>query len=128
MQYSIEHLLHINSPVNEVYEAINKVENLSGLFVVSEVKAELISEAANHDLLKRMALKTGGQFLGEMGIEYNEDLGIGFADRVDKKIEKRDIIHEFTERLELINFSFILWLVLGGLTLEWVIRRRQGGY
>ena len=106
----------------------NKVEKLRGAFVVSEVKAELISEAANHDLLKRMALKTGGQFLGEMGIEYNEDLGVGFAERVDKKIQKRDIIHEFTERLELINFSFIFWLVLGGLTLEWVIRRRQGGY
>ena len=75
-----------------------------------------------------MALKTGGEFLGEIGIEYNEDLVVGFAERVDKKIEKRDIIHEFTERLELINFSFILWLVLGGLTLEWVIRRRQGGY
>ena len=28
MQHSIEHLLHINAPVNEVYEAINKVENL----------------------------------------------------------------------------------------------------
>ena len=75
-----------------------------------------------------MALKTGGEFLGEMGIEYNEDLGLGFADRVDKKIEKRDIIHEFTERLELINFNFTLWLILGGLTLEWVIRRRQGSY
>ena len=106
----------------------NKVEKLSGAFVVSEVKAELISEAANHDLLKRIALKTGGEFLGEMGIEYNEDLGLSFAEKVDKKIEKRDIIHEFTERLELINFNFTFWLILGGLTLEWVIRRRQGSY
>ena len=28
MQHSIEHLLHINASINEVYEAINKVENL----------------------------------------------------------------------------------------------------
>ena len=28
MQYSIEHLLHINAPVNKVYDAINNVENL----------------------------------------------------------------------------------------------------
>ena len=28
MQHSIEHLLHINATINEVYEAINKVENL----------------------------------------------------------------------------------------------------
>jgi uncharacterized protein YndB with AHSA1/START domain len=28
MQYSIKHLLHINAPIDEVYEAINKVDNL----------------------------------------------------------------------------------------------------
>ena len=28
MQYSIEHLLHINASINKVYEAIKKVENL----------------------------------------------------------------------------------------------------
>ena len=27
MQYSLEHLLHINASINEVYESIKKVEN-----------------------------------------------------------------------------------------------------
>ena len=105
-----------------------KIEKLRGAFVVSEVKAELVSEAANHDLLKRLGVKTGGDLIGQLSTSYSNDLGDEFAQFVEDKIEKRDIIHEFTERLELINFKFILWLVLGSLTLEWVIRRRQGGY
>ena len=95
---------------------------------MSEVKAELVSEAANHDLLKRLGVKTGGDLIGQLSTSYSNDLGDEFAQFVEDKIEKRDIIHEFTERLELINFKFIFWLVLGSLTLEWVIRRRQGGY
>ncbi len=104
------------------------LETLRGAFVVSEVKAELVSEAANHGLLKRLGLKSGGDLIGQISTVYTEDIGDEFAQLVDDRIEKRDIIHEFTERFELININFILWLVLGGLTLEWVIRRRQGSY
>ena len=106
----------------------NKVEKLSGGFVVSEVKAELISESANHDILKRIGSKTGGEFLGEISTSYEKEMGEEFAQKIVSNINKKDILHEFTERLELINKKFILWLVLGGLTLEWVVRRRQGGY
>lgn len=105
-----------------------KIEKLSGGLVVSEVKAELISESADHDLLKRLGSKTGGQFLGVISTDYEESLGLGFAKRVTSQINRKDILHEFTEKLELINIKFIIWLVLGGLTLEWVVRRRQGGY
>ena len=103
-----------------------KIEKLSGGFVVSEVIAEFISESANHDLLKRLALKTGGEFLGSINTEEIDVESLTLE--VDSKINKRDVIHEFTDRLELINFRLILSLILGGLTLEWVIRRRQGGY
>jgi hypothetical protein len=43
-------------------------------------------------------------------------------------IELRDIVHEYTERQELIRYDILVWLILGAITLEWVIRRRQGGY
>lgn len=103
-----------------------KIEKLSGGFVVSEVIAEFISESANHDLLKRLALKTGGEFLCSINTEEIDVESLTLE--VDSKVNKRDVIHEFTDRLELINFRLILSLILGGLTLEWVIRRRQGGY
>ena len=40
----------------------------------------------------------------------------------------RDIVHEYTEKQELIRYDNLVWLILGAITLEWVIRRRQGGY
>ena len=88
--------------------------------------AEFISESANHGLLKRLALKTGGEFLGSINTEEIDVKSL--THKVDSKVNKRYVIHEFTDRLELINFRLILSLILGGLTLEWVIRRRQGGY
>ena len=106
----------------------NEVEKINGGFVVKEVKAELVSESANHDLLKRLGNKTSGSFLGTISTSFDNEIGQGFAESINSKVNKKEILHEFTEKLELINFKFILWLVLGGLTFEWVIRRRQGGY
>ena len=105
-----------------------KLERLKGALVISEVKAELLAQAANHNLLRRISNNTDGDFLGEVGIMYSHEMGAEFANKVKEKVNKRDLIHEFTERLELINFNFILWLLLGLLTLEWVIRRRSGGF
>ena len=78
-----------------------KIEKLSGGFVVSEVIAEFISESANHDLLKRLALKTGGEFLGSINTEDIDVESITLD--VDSKVNKRYVIHEFTDRLELIT-------------------------
>jgi hypothetical protein len=106
----------------------NQVKVLSGMVIITELKAELISKAADHGLLKRISKVTGGMFLGELGMVYTDKMGGVWATTVSENVNKRDIIHEFTERLELINLKFILWLILGGLTLEWIVRRRQGGY
>ena len=106
----------------------DKVERLNGAFVVSELKAELVSESANHDLLQRLGAKTGGEFVGAISTDYESEVVDSYVQTIVSKINKKDILHEFTERLELINLKFILWLLIGGLTLEWVVRRRQGGY
>ena len=92
------------------------------------MKAELFSEGANHDLLKRLSAKTGGEFVGAISTDYESEVGDSYVQTIVSKINKKDILHEFTERLELINLKFILWLLIGGLTLEWVVRCRQGGY
>ena len=98
-----------------------KLERLKGALVISEVKAELLAQAANHNLLRRISNNTDGDFLGEVGIMYSHEMGAEFANKVKEKVNKRDLIHEFTERLELINFNFILWhfwacLLLNGLS------------
>jgi hypothetical protein len=98
----------------------SEVRELKGEFNVVELKAEQTSSAADHGLLKRLSKKSGGLFLGTIA----EAELTGVLDN----IELRDIVHEYTERQELIRYDILVWLILGALTLEWVIRRRQGGY
>ena len=89
----------------------SKIEKLSGGFVVSEVIAKFISESANHDLLKRdLRLKLAESFVSINTEEIDvESLTL----EVESKVNKRDVIHEFTDRPELINldsYYLILWL------------------
>ena len=81
---------------------------------------------ANHGLLKRLSLKSGGEYVGSLNsLDVNNSK---WSDKILEQIQKRDILHEFTERLDLVRYDTILWLVLIALSLEWVVRRRQGGY
>jgi hypothetical protein len=98
----------------------SEVRELKGEFNVVELMAEHTSSAADHGLLKRLSKKSGGLFLGTIA----EAELTGVLDN----IELRDIVHEYTERQELIRYDILVWLILGALTLEWIIRRRQGGY
>ena len=98
----------------------SEVRELKGEFNIVELKAEQTSSAADHGLLKRLSKKSGGLFLGTIA----EAELTGVLDN----IELRDIVHQYTERQELIRYDILVWLILGALTLEWVIRRRQGGY
>ena len=98
----------------------SEVKELKGEFNVVELKAEQTTSAADHGLLKRLSKKSGGLFLGTIENAQLKD--------VLENIQPIDIVHEYTERQELIRYDILVWLILGALTLEWVIRRRQGGY
>ena len=103
----------------EIYE-----EN--GSFVITSLKAEMSSLPANHALLKRLSVKSGGVYLGALsGINVNNSK---WSEIVLGQTQKRSILHEFTERVDFIRFDLILWLVIVAMSIEWVVRRRQGGY
>ena len=103
-----------------------EIHEEKGSFVISALKAEMSSMPANHGLLKRLSLKSGGEYIGALNsLDVNNSK---WSDKVLEQIKKRDILHEFTERLDLIRYDTILWLVIIALSLEWVVRRRQGGY
>ena len=103
----------------EIYE-----EN--GSFVITSLKAEMSSLPANHALLKRLSVKSGGVYLGALsGINVNNSK---WSEIVLGQAQKRSILHEFTERVDFIRFDLILWLVIVAMSIEWVVRRRQGGY
>ena len=103
-----------------------EIQEEKGSFVITELKAEMSSLPANHGLLKRLSLKSGGEYVGSLNsLDVNNSK---WSDKILEQIQKRDILHEFTERLDLVRYDTILWLVLIALSLEWVVRRRQGGY
>ena len=103
-----------------------KLYEESGDIIIKALKIEMSSIPANHSLLMRLSDKNGGQYLGPLSsIDVNSEK---WSDLVFANVRKRDILHEFTERLDLIRYELILWIMLGAFTLEWVVRRRQGGY
>lgn len=103
-----------------------KIYEEQGDIVINALKLERSSMPADHSLLMRLGDKTGGVYLGSLrSIDVNSK---NWSDKVFANVEKRDILHEFTERLDLIRYELILWILLGAFTLEWVVRRRQGGY
>ena len=103
-----------------------EIHEENGSFVITTLKAEMSSLPANHALLKRLSVKSGGVYLGALSsLNVNNSK---WSEIVLGQTQKRSILHEFTERLDLIRFDLILWIVIVALSIEWVVRRRQGGY
>jgi hypothetical protein len=103
-----------------------EIHEENGSFVITTLKAEMSSLPANHGLLKRLSVKSGGVYLGALSsLNVNNSK---WSEIVLGQTQKRSILHEFTERLDLIRFELILWIVIVALSIEWVVRRRQGGY
>ena len=105
-----------------------EVRIVRGILNVLEIKAELASKSADHNLLMRLGEKTGGILLGSVSTTFSEESSERWVTLILAQVNKRDIMHEFTQRIDMININAILWLILTALSLEWIIRRRQGGY
>ena len=110
-------------PGNYTYKA--KCSNypyapVSGKFHIETFNIEIFNTVANHQLLKALSNKYNGNFFpysqwNEMIVEVNEldDAKLGF-----KK----------TERLPLIQFIWIYFIITILLSTEWAIRKFLGGY
>ena len=110
-------------PGNYTYQA--KCSNypyapVKGKFHIENFNIEIFNTVANHQLLKSLSNKYNGNFFpysqwNEMIVEVNEldDAKLGF-----KK----------TERLPLIQFIWIYFIITILLSTEWAIRKFLGGY
>lgn len=98
-------------------------ENLSyaGQFSVQAVQLERYETTANHDLLRLLSERYGGQLLDRAGLTGLPQL---LADRGTVK----PVLYETTTTRSLINLKGIFFLILGLLTLEWFLRRYFGEY
>ncbi len=99
----------------------NKSHIETGNFTVNALQAELTETIANHQLLNALSEKTGGRFFLPASIR-----------NLATAIKERDDIRpvSFTQKKldEVINLKWVFALLLFILSIEWFMRKRNGGY
>lgn len=106
----------------------SELKRAKGNIIIEEVKAEVSSTPANHALLSRLGNSSGGALIGSLGTTYSASEAQAWASTISTNVNKKPVVLEYTERLDLINLEYILYIILTLLSIEWIVRRRQGGY
>ena len=93
----------------------------SGSFLIKEVKTELLNNTANHRLLRNISENTNGSFyypnqLNTIALDINSRDDIVTVSYKEKSFK------------DLIDYKWILFLILSLLFIEWFIRKFNGGY
>ena len=99
----------------------NKNYSKSGELIVQPIKMELLNTVANFNLLRAISNKTSGKF-------YNlDDLDMLLKNlREEKSLVPQ--IYTYDKLSDLIKLSWIFYLILAILSLEWFVRKRNGAY
>jgi hypothetical protein len=98
----------------------NTMEEVRGEFAVVAKQAELQNLTADFDLLRKLSVNTGGKFY------TSEQLSMLNHDLTNK--ESRNIIHSEESYDSLVNLTWIFWLALAFISLEWFSRKFFGSY
>jgi len=107
------------------YQAVVKLKNKTltqnGEFSVMAIDAEFSNTIANHQLLYNLSKKNGGEMLYPSQTDKLVDL-----------LQKRDDIKvvKYTQKRfnDLINLYWIFFIIIALLSVEWFLRKRNGGY
>ena len=93
----------------------------AGSFLVKEVKTELLTNTANHRLLKNISENTNGSFY--LPSEINK-LALDITNRDDILT----INYKEKSFKDMIDYKWIFFLIVFLLSFEWFIRKFNGGY
>ncbi len=100
---------------------VNGENNLvTGMFSVQKMQIETSTLTANHQLLKELSRRTGGQYydLSELN-KLEKDI---------RQTEIKSMIISSENYLAIINMKWIFFVLLALFTLEWGFRKYLGGY
>ncbi len=120
---------HLNTgtkaPGEYSWEATTKVGNETyvkrGKFAVTQLMAERSVTTANHRVLNNLALAHGGQVVYPNAIQ-------SLAGIISAREDIKPVVYNPKKLIELVQMWWIFAILLGLLTLEWFIRKRQGAY
>ncbi len=110
---------------NYTYQATVKVgnreEKLNGRFTIVPLQVELLETVANHQLMRNLAAKNGGEMVYPSDIEK-------LAAMVKKREDIKPVSYMQTAFKDIINLKWVFFILLGLLVAEWFLRRRNGAY
>src|ERR1700761_4212709 len=111
-------------PVDEYsYSAGTKLGTQSftatGQFTIKPLNMETRQSAADHRLLYDMAKQSGGQMLQPSQIGQ-------LADLIRKNENIKTVVYEDKRNRDLVDMKWIFVLVVGLLSVEWFVRKREG--
>lgn len=106
------------------YQAESTLEGIKvsseGEFSIAKLQLESLSLTANHNLLRKVARNSGGNFyLPDQFDQLIQDL---------QGKETQSIIFSEEEYLPVINLPWLLVLLIALITLEWFLRKYNGSY
>lgn len=90
----------------------------TGRFVVEDINLESMNTVANHNLLYRIATEHQGELLSSRGISRIPEI-------IDNA-ELKPVSYTVKEYVEWVYLKWLLIILLGLLTLEWLIRKLNG--
>jgi hypothetical protein len=97
-----------------------KLQQVKGQFLIATSDAEISNLKADFELLRKLATQQNGSF-------YD----VNSVGDLSKKIidaKPKNKIHTAETFSQIINFWWIMVLILSLISLEWVVRKRMGGY
>lgn len=93
----------------------------SGVFIVEEVDVESIETRANHTLMRQLSTNSNGKFYTLANYKK-------LILEIDQREDMVEIGYQEKSYDDLLDFVWLLILILILLSLEWFLRRRHGGY
>ncbi|NJL13832.1 MAG: VWA domain-containing protein [Microscillaceae bacterium] len=98
----------------------NGVERSTGQFTVKDLQLEALNTTADHNLLRQLAQKTGGQVFSHNDLEEMEKLLLSNR--------KPNLIHSTEEVREIIHQWWLFFVLLCLVSAEWALRKYHGSY
>jgi hypothetical protein len=111
-------------PVDEYsYSATTKLGNqaftATGQLTIKPLNLETRQSAADHHLLYNLSKQSGGQMLQPSQISQ-------LADLIRKNENVKTVVYEDKHYSDLVDLKWIFVLILGLLSVEWFLRKREG--
>lgn len=99
----------------------SKELTFDGKFTIVPVQLEAFSTVANHQLLYQLSEKSGGSMF------YPAQLGT-LQDSLTASANMKPLLYSTFKTESIINYWWLLAILMGILSLEWFIRKYEGGY